>query len=299
MASHRPGAPTIPVENGPRMQQINRRERVAVCATVCYNNNLGYKRSDRVDLGATPSVSNSSDRPRNKKFVSLASLQRVEKIFGSIICALLHLPALFIPKTVNMAPNHVRKLLVVKFFGIGSLVLATPFFREARKIFPHAEIHLLTLSGNREIARMLPHVDQVHYVNLGSNVFEAVRRYVGCLAESLKGRYDVLIDMEFYTRASAVVSLASWAPIRIGYHSRGVYRGNIQSHRVPFNVYWHVSRNFLSLLEPFGYEATGDIPLPMIKLAEQPLEPTIQLLNRLARWHQVYRRQCQRGRVGF
>ena len=80
----------------------------------------------------------------------------------------------------------------------------------------------------------------------------------------VRRRYDVLIDLEFYTRASAVVSLASWAPTRIGFHSHGVYRGNIQSHRVPFNVYWHVRKNFLSLLEPFGYDADADHSQPTV-----------------------------------
>ena len=77
----------------------------------------------------------------------------------------------------------------------------------------------------------------------------------------------MLIDLEFYTRASAVVSLASWAPTRIGFHSHGVYRGDIQSHRVPFNVYWHVRKNFLSLLEPFGYDAGADHSLPTIHVS--------------------------------
>lgn len=213
--------------------------------------------------------------------MSLASLQHIEKIFGSIVCALLHLPAKFIPRPKDPNPDQVQKLLVVKFFGIGSLVLATPFLRAARARFPNAEIHLLTLSSNREITAMMKELDQVHFLNLGGNIFSAIAAFSACLIKTFQGGYDVLIDMEFYTRASAVVSLASWAPMRIGFHSRGVYRGDIPSHRVPFNAYWHVTKNFLSLLEPFGQTETTDALVPSISVHPELLKDARAVLERL------------------
>ena len=200
--------------------------------------------------------------------MSLASLQHVEKLFGTLVCGLLHGPAKLIPKPRDMDPDHVKKVLVVKFFGIGSLVVATPFFHEARKRFPNAEIHLLTLSSNRQVMEMIEGVDKVHYVDLGNNLASAVAAYVGTLWRTFKGGFDVLIDMEFDTRASAVVSLASWAPVRIGYHAAGIYRGGLQSHRVTFNSYWHVVQNFMSLLEPYGYDHSKDHVLPHITIPE-------------------------------
>ena len=198
----------------------------------------------------------------------MASLQHVEKLFGTLVCGLLHGPAKLIPKPRNMDPDHVKKVLVVKFFGIGSLVIATPFFREARKRFPNAEIHLLTLSSNRPVMNMIEGVDHVHYVDLGGNLASAVAAYVGTLWRTFKGGFDVLIDMEFYTRASAVVSLASWAPVRIGYHAAGIYRGGLQNYRVTFNNYWHVTQNFMSLLEPYGYDHSDDDMLPHLVIPE-------------------------------
>lgn len=180
-----------------------------------------------------------------------------------------------------MNPEAVEKVLVVKFFGIGSLVLATPFFREARKLFPNAEIHLLTLSSNRQITRMIPDLDRVHLVDLGANIFSAVAAFTACLFKTFKQRYDVLIDMEFYTRASAILSLASRARVRIGYHSLGVYRGDVQSHRIPFNSYWHVTRNFLSLLEPFGQQQAEQNPTLRLEFASSHTEPTHKVLAAL------------------
>ena len=180
-----------------------------------------------------------------------------------------------------MDPLGVRKILIIKFFGIGSLVLATPFFRATRERFPNADIHLLTLASNRPVMEMIEDIDHVHFVNLGSNIFAAIWAYVGTMMTALKGRYDAVFDMEFYTRASAVVSLASLARVRIGYHAQGIYRGDIQSHKVPFNSYWHVSRNFLSLLEPYGYAHDEEVPKPHIAIPNQPLEAARQFWQTL------------------
>lgn len=169
-----------------------------------------------------------------------------------------------------MDPTQVRRILVMKFWGIGSLVLAEPFFRQARVLFPDAEIHVMTLVSNRAVMDLLPGIDRVRYVDLGGSIGSAIAAYLGCMWRTFRGGYDVVIDMEFYTRASAVVALSSLARVRIGYHAQGVYRGGIQSHKVPFNAYWHVSRNFLSLLEPYGHGQSADVPVPVLALPDAP-----------------------------
>ena len=187
-----------------------------------------------------------------------------------------------------MNPEHVHKILIIKFFGIGSLVLAMPFFRAVRELFPNAEIHVLTLSSNAQVMKMIADVDRVQFVDLGANIVTAIWVYVGCMWRVFRMRFDAVIDMEFYTRASAVVSLASWARVRIGYHAQGVYRGSIQSHRVPFNSYWHVSRNFLSLLEPYGYVVRDKAPTPSLTVPNNIGETLQNLLEDMGGEHARY-----------
>ena len=114
-----------------------------------------------------------------------------------------------------MDPAGVKKLLIIKFFGIGSLVLAEPLVRKARHLFPNAEIHVLTLSSNAQVMGMIPGVDRVRLVDLGGNIAQAIWAYLGTMWVAFRGRYDAVLDLEFYTRASAVVSLASWSPVRV------------------------------------------------------------------------------------
>lgn len=209
------------------------------------------------------------------KGVSLASLQHLEKVFGTLVCALLHLPARLAPRAAHVDGARVRRVLVIKFWGIGSLVLAEPFFRAARKRFPNAEIHVLTLASNRAVADLIGgDIDAFRFVDLGASMPSAIWAYAKTLWRVFRADYDVVIDMEFYTRASAVVSLAAWAPVRIGYHAQGIYRGAIQTHRIPFNGYWHVSHNFLSLLEPFN-ETLGVLPDDVVDVPRLALPPDL------------------------
>jgi len=180
-----------------------------------------------------------------------------------------------------MDPHQVDRILVIKFWGIGSLVLAEPFFRTVRETFPNAHVHLLTLSSNRGALDLIAGIDHAHFVDLGNNLMSAIGAYIGTLVRVFKGRYDVVFDMEFYTRASAVTSLAAWAPVRVGYHAQGIYRGSIQSHPIPFNNYWHVSRNFLSLLEPFGVAEQANEPVPVLTLPETLHDDARAVLDRM------------------
>lgn len=189
----------------------------------------------------------------------MKTLQLVERFFGGAVCSLLGVFTPLLP-SAGPAPEHVRRVVLVKFWGIGSIVLATPLFLKARQVFPKAEIVLLTLAANRGVVKMIPGVDRVELVDLGGSLGSAVVSFLRCLAWVRRQRPDVLLDLEFYTKASAVLSFFSGAGHRVGYHSPGVWRGGIHNEPVAFNVYRHVASNFLNLLEPFGVPAPKTPP---------------------------------------
>jgi ADP-heptose:LPS heptosyltransferase len=54
-------------------------------------------------------------------------------------------------------------------------------------------------------------------------------------------------DFEFFTRFSALVSLATGARETRGFDAPDVWRGGFHRERIPFNRYWHVARNFRAL----------------------------------------------------
>lgn len=209
----------------------------------------------------------------------MKTLQYLENLLGGFACSILSLFSILLGKGDHPEPDKVKRVLCLKFWGIGSLILATPLFREAKRSFPNATIELLTLSGNRSVVKMLPGVDRVHYLDIGGNVLWAIISFLKTMVAVRRLRADVLIDLEFYTRASAIMALFSGSVVRVGYHSQGVWRGNFHTHRIPFNHYRHVTANFYNLLEPFGIDPQNKALTPEVEIAASARDEVHALLE--------------------
>ena len=55
------------------------------------------------------------------------------------------------------------KILVVSLLRLGDLVMQTPSLSALRKLYPRAEIHLLTNDSNKGIVPLLPFIQKTHY----------------------------------------------------------------------------------------------------------------------------------------
>ncbi len=178
--------------------------------------------------------------------IAMNRLQVADRVLGPIACTLLQ-PLRWIR---SLVPRHPRtdRVLLIKFWGLGSLELLTPAARALRTRFPEAHIALLTLSQNRAFAEGLGVFDEVHELDVATSSWWSVwRRILGLIARLRRERFDHVFDFEFFTRFSAVISLLSGAPDTHGFSSSQVWRGRFHTQLVHFNRYWHVARNFRAL----------------------------------------------------
>jgi len=174
----------------------------------------------------------------------MRTLQAIDRRLGPVASFLLRPLTLF----RRQARARVARVLVIKFWGLGSLQLATPAIRSLRQQHPEASIDLLTLAGNRDLARGLGVFGEIRSLDLagpGRRAF--AMRLVRMLRELRKTRYDRVYDFEFFTWFSALASLLSGAPRSFGFAAPGARRGGLHTDTVPFNRYWHVARNFRAL----------------------------------------------------
>jgi lipopolysaccharide heptosyltransferase II len=184
----------------------------------------------------------------------MKSLQRADRWLGRTACALMQ------PLRVHRrrpAREEPRRLLLIKFWGMGSLQLLTAAVRALRTRHPKAEIVLLTLEQNREFASGLLSFDRVLSLDVATGSWlRIVRRILGLVRGLRAERFDAVYDFEFFTRFSAVISRLSGAPQTYGFASPSVWRGGFHTATAPFNRYWHVARNFRSLA---GGESGEDV----------------------------------------
>ena len=77
------------------------------------------------------------------------------------------IPALYLLRMLRpiLDPTHpeenveIRKILMVKLWGIGNLVMILPLIRAVRNQYPDAAIHFFTLEGNKELLKNVPFLD--------------------------------------------------------------------------------------------------------------------------------------------
>jgi len=75
----------------------------------------------------------------------------------AILIAILYYPVVFFKNRINR--KKPTKILISQTAKIGDMVCTTPFFREAKKVFPDAKLIVLGNSWNRPILELNPRVD--------------------------------------------------------------------------------------------------------------------------------------------
>jgi lipopolysaccharide heptosyltransferase II len=191
-------------------------------------------------------------------------LQTADKLLGFLACLLLQ-PLRWLRRGRETQPQDVERVLLVKFWGIGSLQLLTPAVGALRRRHPRARLALLTLAQNGEFARGLAVFDEVLELDLCSGRripgwTRLLARLARLIAHLRRERFDAVYDFEFFTRFSALLSLLTGARWTSGFEAPQVWRGGFHTRAVPFNRYWHVARNFRALAGEGGSEVEpGDV----------------------------------------
>jgi lipopolysaccharide heptosyltransferase II len=193
----------------------------------------------------------------------------IDKWVGPVLCAsLIPLKALRRSKPSELGPENVRKVLVIKMWGMGSIVLASPLLQEIEVRFPDARVDFLTLKENLDVLELLPHSPTPIAVDLSGGIRAFLWDALRVLHRVRRERYDLLLDLEFFTRFSALFSFVAGARRTCGFSSKGSLRGRLHDSEIPFNTYHHVVLNFLSLLRSNPVE-----PLPEVDLAGPSVLP--------------------------
>lgn len=202
------------------------------------------------------------------------SMIAIDAWLGLPLCALLSLLRLPLRRSRPArapAADAVQRILVTKFIGMGSVILATPFLRRLSESYPSARISFLTLSSNAALCRRLPGVDEVIEVRHADGLFALLRSVPGLLLTLRRRRFDIAFDLEFYSRLSNLVSWGSGARRRIGFSLRARWRGSMLTDPVYFNATLPYGEAVLAQLRPLGIAPGAAVALmkPQLTPAEE------------------------------
>lgn len=198
--------------------------------------------------------------------MNLHSMKLIDKYIGFILCVFIQ-PFKLFSLNKKTSFKEIDKILILKFWGIGSIMLTSGSLEKIKEKYPNVKIHFLTLKENFQVCQMIKVIDEIITVNLRTNILLLVYEIIKLIIKLRKEKYNLLLDFEFYTRFSSLVSFASGAKCTIGFHSWEIWRGKLHDKEIPFNHYWHIIENFnnLALGSPNRNRNYTDLPKPIIK----------------------------------
>ena len=185
--------------------------------------------------------------------VGIPILQRTDRWVGGPLCAILTLFRRIFESGGRPGPRRIERILFVKFAEQGSTVLAYPAILRAIEMVGRENVYFVVFEDNRFI------LDAMDIIP-GENVITiATKSFLGLAAGALRGvlqirkiGIDAVVDMEFLTRFSAILTFTTGARSRVGFHTffgDGPYRGDLMTHRLLYNPHLHTSQMFEAMVE--------------------------------------------------
>lgn len=206
------------------------------------------------------------------------TMRKIDATLGPPICALLTLrrkvlDRLWPRRFGSLKDEPINKILMVKPAEMGSTILMYAMLRRAREIWPNCEFHFLVFAENTAAVDMLGMVPgaNIHTIrtsNLLIFAYDAIRRLIALnLAE-----FDLVFDLEFFSRASAILAELSGARSSCGFNRftmEGLYKGSFFTHPIQYNAHIHTAQTFLSMIDAV-IQPEGQVPPN--KSAVKPLD---------------------------
>ena len=197
--------------------------------------------------------------------MTISTMREIDRFVGIPLCWLSGLARKLRRRN---SLNSVNSILVIKFFGLGSVLLATPALHRLRVQFPSARITFLTFSSNSELLDEIHLVDERWFIDPRS-VAAFCRTFALVLRRILRSSIDVVIDLEFFSKFSTFVGAIAAPSKQIGFALPTRWRSWNLTDPVQLATDQHVSQTFIHCLRPLGIGGTCFSP-PQIRIKATP-----------------------------
>ena len=180
-------------------------------------------------------------------------MQRADRWVGAPLCAILTFLRRILETAGRPEPRQVQRILFVKLAEQGSTVLAYPAICRAIDMVGRENVYFVVFDDNRFILDAMEIIPEDNVITIATqNLFRFALTTLQSVYRVRKIRVDAVIDMEFLTRFSAILTFTTGAQSRVGFHTffgDGPYRGDLMTHRLLYNPHLHTSQMFEAMVE--------------------------------------------------
>ncbi len=180
--------------------------------------------------------------------MTIAVMRAIDRFLGVPLCSITGIVHRMTAKSVV---GVVKSILVIKFFGMGSILLATPTIQSLRTKYPHSRIIVLSFAQNEELLQLIPGIDEYWLIDPRSFV-SFLTSFIRVLVLLLTSDIDVVLDLEFFSKFSTFVGSLARPRMHVGFALPTRWRAWNLTHPITLRTDQHVTATFHDTLSPFG-----------------------------------------------
>lgn len=215
--------------------------------------------------------------------ISVNTMRAIDHWVGVPLCAIVSpVIALMdgIKNVFNRGPETPKKLLFIELSEMGSAILVDPAMRNAQA--RGAEIFFLIFKSNRASLTLLNTVKPENIFTIDSSSLGGlIKDTLLFLILARKHRIDTVIDLELFSRFTALLTGMCGARRRVGYHifhGEGLWRGFMLTRKVHYNPHIHITKNFLSLIHA-AFAQKIEVPFSKIEIPDSEVRLEQAIIN--------------------
>ena len=204
--------------------------------------------------------------------ISVNTMRAIDHWVGVPLCAIASpVVALIdsIKNIFNRGPQTPKRLLFIELSEMGSAILVDPAMRNAQA--RGAELFFLIFKSNRASLTLLNTVKPENIFTIdSSSLGSLIKDTIRFLWIARWKRIDTVIDLELFSRFTALLTGLCGARRRVGYHifhGEGLWRGFMLTRKVHYNPHIHITKNFLSLIHA-AFAREIEVPFSKIHIAD-------------------------------
>jgi ADP-heptose:LPS heptosyltransferase len=205
----------------------------------------------------------------------IRTLQRTDRWVGVPLCAILTLLRRIFGSAGRPGSRQVERILFVKFAEQGSTVLAYPAISRAIEMVGRENVYFVVFEDNRFILDAMEIIPEGNVITIATkSVFGLATDAMRAVLRMRKIGIDAVVDMEFLTRFSAILTFTTGAKSRVGFHTffgDGPYRGDLMTHRLLYNPHLHTSQMFEAMVEALTRDPAALPTFDFTPCENQPL----------------------------
>ena len=213
--------------------------------------------------------------------MNLSLAKAIDRHVGVVVCwflAMLRALREFVAPREDLV--EARTILLVKFWGVGNVVLLLPVIRLLRERHPQARLVFVSLARNRDVLESCAHLDARIYVD-DRSVAALAWSLMTALLAARREHPDLAIDFEQFSRTSAILAVLARARQIVGLATPGQGRAVLYHKRVRYDDRQHMGQTYLDLVRAAGVEERVYRPEP-VQFGDERRAEAAELLR--GRW---------------